>query len=51
MKKKINPNKLKSRDWLLLKLIKGATKANIQKDKKKEKNKKECRKKVKNDES
>lgn len=34
------------RDWLKVELIKGATKANIQKDLKKEENKRKARKKV-----
>jgi len=44
--KKLNPNLIKTRDHLMVKLINGATKANVQKDKKKEENKKRARKKV-----
>ncbi len=43
---KINPNTLKIRDPLIQKLIGGATKAGVQKDKKKEANKKTCRENV-----
>lgn len=39
-----------SRDYLLVQIINGATKAGTHKDKKKDKNKKDCRKKVKGDE-
>ena len=46
MKKPINPNLLKSRDLLLLELIKGATKSGIQPDRKKAANKRKARKKV-----
>lgn len=46
MSDKIDPNNLKTRDWLIVRLLQGATKAGIQKDRKKEKNKKACRKKV-----
>jgi hypothetical protein len=45
--KKINPNKMKSRDWLLVLLIQGATKAAVHRDRKKEASKKKCRKKPK----
>ena len=41
---KINPNKLKTRDQLMVKIINGATKAGVQKDKRKEANKQACRK-------
>lgn len=44
--KKINPNKLKTRDYHLLKIIAGATKANVQTDRKKEANKKLARQKI-----
>jgi hypothetical protein len=40
---KINPNKIKSRDLLMVKLINGATKANIALDHRKESNRNECR--------
>jgi hypothetical protein len=49
MKKKINPNELKTRDYLMIKLINGATKANVTKDKKKEASKSACRGKVKDE--
>ena len=39
----IDPNRIKIRDELIKKLIQGATKANIEKDRKKEKNKYHCR--------
>jgi len=50
MKPKKKKKKIKTRDWLLVQLLKGATKAGIQKDKKKEAAKKKCREKVKDDE-
>ena len=37
---------IKTRDYFMLQIINGATKAGVHKDKRKEKNKKECRKKV-----
>lgn len=46
---KINPNKIKTRDHLLVKLITGATKAGVRKDRKKHLNKKKCRVKVLSD--
>ncbi len=46
MKKKIDPNKIKTRDRLMVALINGATKSSVQKDQKKEENKKRARKKV-----
>lgn len=50
MKKK--PKQLNNgRDYLILAIIKGATKSGTQKDKKKEQNKKLARKKVKPDET
>lgn len=42
--KKINPNKLKTRDYLMLKVIGGATKAGVEKDRRKEANKQASRK-------
>ena len=42
----INPNDIKSRDPFMLLVIGGATKANIEVDRKKENNKKNCRKKI-----
>jgi hypothetical protein len=46
---KINPNKIKTRDHLLVKVITGTTKAGIHKDRKKDLNKKKCRAKVSKD--
>lgn len=43
-KTKIDPNKIKVRDQLLLKIINGATKAGVEKDQKKEASKQACRK-------
>jgi hypothetical protein len=43
---KIDPNKIKTRDLLLLALLRGATKAGIQKDRKKEASRKAARKRV-----
>lgn len=48
--KKINPNKLKTRDHLMVRVIQGVTKAGIQKDLRKEASKKACRKPIKEDE-
>lgn len=42
----IDPNDIKGRDYLLVALINGATKANVQIDRKKENSRKACRKKV-----
>ena len=47
---KIDPNQLKTRDHLMLKVIAGATKAGVQPDRRKEADKKACRKPVKEDE-
>lgn len=44
---KIDPNKLKTRDELILKIIGGATKSGIQPDRKKEENRTRSRKRVK----
>ena len=41
---KLDPNKLKTRDTLLVALIKGATKAGVRKDRKKEQARRACRK-------
>jgi hypothetical protein len=43
---KINPNAVKTRDPLMVKLINGATKAGIKPDRKKKLNKAKCRGKV-----
>lgn len=50
MKTTIDPNQLKTRDLLMVKLINGYTKAGVQKDQRKEASKKACRKPVKEDE-
>jgi hypothetical protein len=47
---RIDPNQLKVRDPLILALINGATKAGVQKDRKKEASRKRARKKVTADE-
>jgi hypothetical protein len=44
VKTKIDPNKLKTRDHLMVRLINGATKAGVQKDRRKEASKRACRK-------
>lgn len=41
---KINPNKIKTRDFNMVRLINGSTKSYIKKDRRKELNKKACRK-------
>lgn len=40
---RINPNLLKTRDYLMLKVIQGVTKAGVKKDRKKENNRLACR--------
>ena len=45
----LDPNQIKVRDYLMLLIIQGITKAGTQKDRKKEKSKKACRGKVKTD--
>ena len=50
MKTTIDPNKLKTRDHLMLKVISGVTKAGVQADRRKEADKKACRKPLKEDE-
>lgn len=40
----IDPNRLKTRDYLLVEIIKGATKAGVQRDRRKEANRTESRK-------
>lgn len=40
----IDPNEIKTRDYNMLLIISGATKAAVHVDRKKEKNRKECRK-------
>jgi hypothetical protein len=47
---KIDPNRLKTRDHLLLKVIGGATKAGIAVDRKKEANKRTSRKPIRKEE-
>jgi hypothetical protein len=49
-KKKIDPNKLKTRDHLMVLVINGATKGGAHKDQKKEQDRKACRKKVRHEE-
>ena len=45
-RQKIDPNKVKTRDPLMVKIINGATKGGVQKDRRKEENKSACRRKV-----
>lgn len=45
----IDPNEIKSRDELMVQLINGATKSGVEKDKKREEDKKRCRKKYDKD--
>lgn len=40
---KLDPNELKTRDLLLVRLINGATKAGVRRDARKEANRRECR--------
>lgn len=47
----INPNDVKTRDWALVRLINGATKGGAHKDRKKDANKRECRKKVRTEDA
>lgn len=49
--KKIDPNQVKVRDHLMVRLIQGATKGGAHKDRKKETSRKECRKKIRPEES
>lgn len=42
----INPHEIPIRDYLMVDIIKGITKSGIHVDRKKENNKKECRKKI-----
>jgi hypothetical protein len=44
VKRTITPGKLKTRDHLMVKVITGATKAGVHKDRRKEANKRACRK-------
>ena len=44
----IDPNEIKTRDYLLLDLINGVTKSGVHVDRKKEANRKACRKKLNN---
>ena len=41
--KKLNPNKIKTRNYLMVALICGATKASVHRDERKEANKAACR--------
>jgi hypothetical protein len=43
---KIDPNKVKTRDPLMVAIINGATKSGTHKDRRKEANRKRCRQKV-----
>lgn len=47
---KIDPNQMRVRDELLKQLILGMTKSGVQPDQKKEKDRKNCRRKVRRDE-
>lgn len=40
---KLDPNKIKTRNYLMVRLINGATKGGIEKDHRKEANKRSCR--------
>jgi len=42
----INPHEIPIRDYFMVDIIKGVTKSGVHMDKKKEDNKKECRKKI-----
>jgi hypothetical protein len=42
----IDPNRIKVRDALMVALINGVTKSGVQKDQKKERNRRECRRRV-----
>lgn len=46
---KLDPNKLKTRNQLMVALINGVTKSGVQKDQRKEAAKKACRRKVRRD--
>ena len=46
-KKKKETPKYNGRDFLIVEIIKGATKSGVHKDRRKEENKKRCRQKVK----
>jgi hypothetical protein len=46
---KLDPNKLKTRNQLMVALINGVTKSGVQKDQRKEADKKACRRKVRRD--
>ena len=49
MKTKIKGSELKTRDHLLVRVICGATKGGVHKDRRKEQDKTACRKKVRNE--
>lgn len=40
---KLDPNKLKTRDHLMVRIIQGVTKAGVERDERKEANRRECR--------
>lgn len=46
----IDPNDIKTRDYLILDIIRGVTKSGIQVDRKKQESKKACRKKINHNE-
>ncbi len=46
----INPHEIPIRDYFMVDIIRGVTKSGIHTDRKKENNKKECRKKIKHEE-
>lgn len=47
----IDPNEIKTRDYLILQIIQGVTKAGVHRDRRKHKNKYECRKSKRKDSS
>lgn len=48
-KMKIDPNQIRTRDEAMVRLINGATKAGVHVDRKKEENRRRCRKKIPRD--
>lgn len=40
---KLDPNKIKTRNYLMVRIIQGATKAGVEKDQRKEANRRACR--------
>ncbi len=47
---KIDPNKVKTRDPLMVAIINGATKSGTHKDRRRERNRNECRRKIRQEE-